>query len=183
MADEKNTGIIFSDLDSQVIGSYDQTRTFFLELSLHFGSIVRRPVHLCTEVCQGKPLRIGFFCNLYCTFRVEVRPSRAFLPGFQSAFGNQKIRISAKQNRIAAVTGVSAVSDYLSIKRQTVPETGCGVYKREGHNREWDSMVTIIKFHKPYRERKLREWNRERFGYKCIQNSGSPDLSANHKAS
>jgi hypothetical protein len=109
-------------------------------------------------------------------------PSRTLLPGFQTAFGNEEIRIPAKQDCIGAITGVGTVGDHLSVKGQAVPEAGYRVYKLPGLNRERDSMVTFVKFQKPYREGKLRERDRERFCNKCIQDTGSPGLSADHQA-
>ena len=80
-----------------------------------------------------------------------MRPSRALLPGFQPAFGNQKIRIPSEQDCIGAVTGVGTVRDDLPVKRKTEPETGNRVYKETGLNRERDSMITFVQFQERYR--------------------------------
>jgi hypothetical protein len=178
MADEKNSGIIFlfSDINGQVIGCHNQTRAFFPKSFLNFASIVKSPVHFCTKVRKGKTFCMCFFCNPDGILRVEMRPPGAFLPGFQSAFGNQKIRISGERDCVVAETSIGTVGDYLAVNGQPEPITRCRVYEREALNRERDGMLSGLKFHKTDGVRKLCERDGERLCNKCIQDGSSPNL-------
>jgi hypothetical protein len=83
-------------------------------------------------------------------FRIEMRPARAFLPRFQSAFCDEKISITGKRDSIVADTSVSTLGDYLAVNGQPVPKTRYRVYEREALNQERDGMLSLFKFHKTH---------------------------------
>ncbi len=126
---------------------------------------------------QGEPLRTGVLGDPDCLLRVQVWPVRAFLTGFQAAFGDQEVGVPGKPDGIFAPAGIGAEGNGARIEGDAVPVTGDRVDQRSALHKERDRMFAFGHFDEFDREGELIEGNGERLtdnGVERFRNTGGP---------
>lgn len=144
-----------SHLYRKAINCCKEPGTFFLVDPLYLEPLLESRVGMGGKMCEGKPPCMGFLRNVDRILGIQVRPFGAFLPGFQTAFGNQKIGIHSQQDRIFAETRIDAVRDLLPVKDEGISKTRGCVDERPAFNRERDGMGPFGQFNEPGSEGKL----------------------------
>lgn len=180
---EKIPGVGGSEIDGQLIGGCDETRTDRLEPLLESVPFHERRIDHRPKVHQRETFCPGAFCDPDRILRVEVRPLGARFSRPEAAFSDEEVCIPPEPVGVVAETGIGAVRDRRPVNFEPVPEAGGRVDERQAFESKRQGVSSRFEFPDGCRVREPGEGYGERLADKSLKVSKSPGLGEDRQPS